>query len=345
MAQSTARKRATVKDVAALAGVGHPSVSIVLNGAKSGMHVSEATRQRIIEAAAELDYQPNTSARAMKTGRFGCVGLLTSTEPRRSNVQSEMQRGIHDELAAHDLHLMLVQAPDVSLTDEAAVPRLLREWMVDGLLIGYNVGIPPLMTELITRNCIPSVWLNAEQEFDCVRPDDEEGTYQATRHLLELGHRRIAYVSIARPIHYSVAARERGYRKAMDEAGLAAQVHEEDLELPARAKYEQVRGWLAPAVRPTAMLFYGGESAVLTFYAAERMGLRVPDQLSLISTGESPIPCLHSTLDTMIIPFYEIGRVAVRQLLEKIEHPAQSLPTRTLPFTLVPGETVAHAPA
>jgi DNA-binding LacI/PurR family transcriptional regulator len=91
------------------------------------------------------------------------------------------------------------------------------------------------------------------------------------------------------------------------------------------------------------MLFYGGESAVLTFYAAERMGLRVPDQLSLISTGESPIPCLHSTLDTMIIPFYEIGRVAVRQLLEKIEHPAQSLPTRTLPFTLVPGETVAHA--
>jgi DNA-binding LacI/PurR family transcriptional regulator len=204
---SSASKRVTVKDVAARAGVGHPSVSVVLNGAKSGMHVAPATRQRILEAAAELDYRPNTSARAMKTGRFGCIGLLTSTEPRRYGVQAELQHGIHDELATHDLNLMLVQAPDASLTDEAVVPRLLREWMVDGLLIGYNVCVPPQMAEIIHRHHIPSVWLNAEQEFDSVRPDDEGGTYAATQHLLQLGHRRIAYVSIARPIHYSVAAR------------------------------------------------------------------------------------------------------------------------------------------
>jgi DNA-binding LacI/PurR family transcriptional regulator len=281
----------------------------------------------------------------MKTGRFGCVGLLTSTDPQRSNVQSEMQRGIHDELAAHDLHLMLVQAPDVSLTDETAVPRLLREWMVDGLLIGYNVFAPPQMAELITRHRIPSVWLNADQEFDCVRPDDENGIYQATRHLLQLGHRRIAYVSIARPIHYSVAARERGYRKAMSEAGLLPLVHEEDLEISGREKHKIVRGWLSSPGRPTAMLFYGGESAVLTFYAAQQMGLRVPEDLSLISTGEVRLPCLYTSIDTLLIPFYEIGREAARQLLRKIEKPLEVLPARSLALTLVPGETCAPAPS
>jgi LacI family transcriptional regulator len=345
MAQVTEGKRATVKDVAALAGVGHPSVSIVLNGAKSGMHVSEATRQRILQAAAELNYQPNTSARAMKTGRFGCVGLLTSTDRHRSTVQSELQRGIHDELASHDLHLMLVQAPDVSLTDESAVPRLLREWMVDGLLIGYNVGVPPQMAELIKRHRVPSVWLNADEEFDCVSPADEEGLYQATRHLLQLGHRRIAYVSMARRLHYSVAARENGYRRAMSEAGLVPLVREEDSQLSGREKHEIVRGWLSGPARPTAMIFYNGDTAVLTFYAAEQMGLRVPEELSLISTGEMSLPCLYTTIDTLLIPFYEIGCQSVRQLLRKIENPSEVLPAQTLAFTLAPGETCAPAPS
>jgi LacI family transcriptional regulator len=336
-------KRVTVKDVAALAGVGHPSVSVVLNGARSGMHVAPATRQRILQAAEDLGYRPNTSARAMKTGRFGCVGLLTSTEPKRSNIQLEMQRGIHDELAAHDLHLMLVQAPDASLTDEAAVPRLLREWMVDGLLIGYNVGVPSQMAEIINQHHIPSVWLNADQEFDCVRPDDENGTYAATKHLLQLGHRRIAYISIARPVHYSVAARERGYLPGDEEAGLAPQVHEEDLEFPdARNTKLCAVGLLS--MRPTAMLFYGGESAVLTFYAAQQMGLRVPEDLSLVSTGETRLPASTPQSTRLLIPFYEIGRESVRQLLRKIENPSEVLPAQTLPLALVPGETCAPAP-
>jgi LacI family transcriptional regulator len=318
MKELGATKRATVKDVAALAGVGHPSVSVVLNGARSGMHVAPATRQRILEAAAELGYQPNTSARAMKTGRFGCVALLTSSEPHRAGVQSPLLQGIYDELGAHDLHLMLARLPDASLLDEAVVPRLLREWMVDGLLIAYNAFVPPVIAEMIQRHRVPSIWLNAEQESDCVRPGDEEGLYNATRHLQNLGHRRIAYVSVARPLHYSVAARERGYRRAMEEAGLATQVHEESFEIPLREKYEAVQSWLAPAVRPTAMVFYGGESATLTLHAAAHAGLRVPQDLSLLAVGEARLHCLYAVMDTLLIPFRRSGRSPCANCSEKL---------------------------
>jgi LacI family transcriptional regulator len=92
------------------------------------------------------------------------------------------------------------------------------------------------------------------------------------------------------------------------------------------------------------MLFYGGESAVLTFYAAQQMGLRVPEDLSLVSTGETRLPCLYTTIDTLLIPFYEIGRESVRQLLRKIENPSEVLPAQTLPLVLAPGETCAPAP-
>jgi LacI family transcriptional regulator len=213
-------RKATAKDVALLAGVKQPTVSLALNGAKSGTRISEATRQRIVQAAAELGYRPNSSARAMKSGRFGSVAVLTSVNSARGHIQTAMLNGIHGELAANGQHLMLMKAPDESLTDEYVMPRLLQEWTVDGLLVGLNQEVneeaaaPPRMVEIIERYHIPSIWLNVVREWDCVRPDDDQGGYDATRHLLALGHRRIAYVGPPRrerhTNHYSQQHRKEG---------------------------------------------------------------------------------------------------------------------------------------
>src|SRR4028119_674288 len=189
----------TQNDVARKLGVSRQLVSYALNDTGT---VSQEMRQRIVATAAELGYRPNTSARVMKTGRFGCIGILMSTIRNRSALQSLLMEGIHDELALHDQHLMLVKSPDEPLTDEAAMPRLLREWMVDGLLVAFNLSTPPGMIETIRRHNIPSIWLNSDQESDCVRPDDEAAAYNATRHLQELGHRRITYVTQVQSTHY-----------------------------------------------------------------------------------------------------------------------------------------------
>jgi LacI family transcriptional regulator len=335
------RKRTTVKDVALRAGVGQPSVSVVLNGAKSGMHIAPATRQRIMQAAVELGYQPNNSARAMKTGRFGCVGLLMSTSRARGVVQEHLLEGIHDELALHDQHLMLVKSPDESLTDEAAVPRLLREWMVDGLLVAFNISTPPNMIEIIRRHRIPSIWLNADHEVDCVRPSDEDAGYMAAHHLLEMGHRRIAYVGDKRVWHYSIAQRQNGYQRAMRAARAKPLLLNSSIDTPRPQKLKDALGWLQSPDRPTAMIFYSQETAQVTFYAAESLGLRIPQELSLLTFGENQIfsPC--TALDTMVIPFREVGQLAVRQLLHKIENPVGILPLHEVPFSLMRGDTNA----
>jgi LacI family transcriptional regulator len=331
----------TQKDIAAKLGVSNQLVSYALNGTGT---VSDQMRQRIVATAAELGYRPNTSARVIKTGRFGCIGILMSTIRNRSALQSLLMEGIHDELALHDQHLMLVKSPDEPLTNEATMPRLLREWMVDGLLVAFNLSTPPGMIETIRRHNIPSIWLNSDQEIDCVRPADEAAGYDAARHLQELGHRRIAYVTNTKSQHYSVAHRESGYRRAMREAGLKAQVLKIDTDEPRDQQLEISLRWLNSPARPTGMIFYSTDMALIAYYAAECLGLRIPQDISLIGCGEVPVYCPCAALDTMMVPFSEVGKVAVRQLLHKIEHPNESLPLQQVPFWFVRGETSAPPP-
>jgi LacI family transcriptional regulator len=146
----------TLKDVAARAGVGHPTASTVLSNSGSGKYVSDETRLRILRVADELGYQPNQSARTMKTGRFGSVAYLLSSETfRTGGTEDSLLHGIYDTLAEHDKHLMLVKLSDDFLTNETVMPRILREWTVDGLLVGLTTDVPPKMIELVRRHHIP----------------------------------------------------------------------------------------------------------------------------------------------------------------------------------------------
>jgi DNA-binding LacI/PurR family transcriptional regulator len=159
-----------------------------------------------------------------------------------------------------------------------------------------------------------------------------------------LGHRRIAYVTNTKSQHYSVAHRESGYRRAMREAGLKAQVLKIDTDEPRAQQLEISLRWLNSPTRPTGMIFYSTDMALIAYYAAECLGLRIPQDISLIGCGEVPVYCPCAALDTMMVPFSEVGKVAVRQLLHKIEHPNESLPLQQVPFWFVRGETSAPPP-
>jgi LacI family transcriptional regulator len=318
----------TQKQIAEKMGVSQRLVSYALKGDGT---VSEKMREEIRLTALAMGYRPNNSARAIRTGKFGTVALLINAGQPVSSLLEHLLDGIHDELAAHDMHLLLVKLRKEELSSDETGPRLFRELMVDGLLIALDWVVEPEMAQIIRRHNIPSIWLNANGEHDCVRPDDEGAGSEAVRHFLKLGHRRIAYVTTPHQNHYSVLARERGYESAMNEAGLMPQVLAAD-NLVSRPEHMAVaRSFLAAKPRPTAMIFYVGATLSATTMAAVQAGLTIPDDLSVLMIGHGGHYSPLVQTDILTVPFRDIGRCAVQQLLRKIEQPDQLLPTRVLP--------------
>lgn len=341
-----------MSDIAVRAGVSRATVSLVLSGRHSAVRISENTRQRVLAAASELQYLPNSSARAMRRGRSGCVALLLSARLHRSFLPHSLLDGIQAALAEHDLHLTLASPPDAKLTDQGYVPKILREWMADGLLINYNIGIPEPLLHLIRQHQIPSVWINVKQPSDCVFPDDVDAGLRATQHLLRLGHRRVAYVDYsfgkgeeAALVHYSTRDREGAYRQAAREAGLPQQVIRGAQRVPRGEQVAFSRRWLSAPDRPTAVIAYNPEVALAVLHAAAHARLRVPQDLSLVTFHDQLLDDLGVGVTTLLLPEHALGRAAVRALLDKIADPSRSLPPQALTLGFEGGETCAPPPA
>ena len=339
--QLAERGMPTLSDVAALAGVSKVSASVALNGAKSGTVLSDATRQRILMAAEELGYKRNGSMASARVGRFGSVALLLSTDENRSHLPARLWDGIHDELARHDLHLTVSRLPDEKLTDEGVVPKILREWMCDGLLIDYTNHIPQKMLDLIQGHQLPAVWINSQQKSDCVYPDDLGAGRWVTEHLVKLGHTRIGYADFTYVPedpneHYSGRARRAGYVTAMEKAGFAPQI------LPYLAEAERspfCRDLLRRNDAPTALICYGDIETGLFMMAAASLGKSIPRDVSLVSFVSPGASLNGYLLSGASLQQYEVGRRAAQLLREKIARPMQAFDPQTITFDWEEGQT------
>ncbi|MCC6240201.1 MAG: LacI family DNA-binding transcriptional regulator [Phycisphaerales bacterium] len=330
----------TAEKVAQLSGVSLSTVSQVL-GDRAHLFRAE-TREKVVRAAQKLGYRPNSSARAMRSGRLGAIGLLLSTEEHRSSLFEKMLVGIYDELVRQNLRLNVARFPDKALTDEGFVPQILREWSCDGLLINYNALIPPRMVELIQNYKIPSVWINSQRDTDAIRPDDFGAGVIATEYLLKLGHRRIAYASYSGGGHYSTTDRRDGYAHAMKQAGLAPQIigAQTGSSFERSQRIQASRQWLEQSDRPTAVITYAGSTALPIIMAAiGELGMRVPRDLSLVTFDDSLFDDCGLAVSTMVIPEYELGQTAARMLEQKIKTSGQSLPSQVLTMQLVQGNS------
>lgn len=303
--------------------------------------MSEATAQRVRQLAADLGYRGNAAARAVATGRFNALGLVLSTDASRGGLAGATLHGIQEEILHRDMHLTLGQVPDAKLTTENFLPRLLREWSVDGLVIGYSVDMPPKILELLRTYRLPSVWINVDLPTDAVLPDDVQGGRAATEHLLSLGHRRICYVDRDANRHYSGSARRTGYESAMRAAGLTPWVVASESFVPAVKRVPLHRELLALPRdrRPTAVITYGDIDAQTMYVAAIKAGIDVPRELSIM-TFHSGVPVATGLgITCMRIPAYEVGRRAVQLLVEKVNGRSEAIPSLRLPFELRQGES------
>lgn len=213
----------TLKQLAEYTELSIPTVSEILNN-KPRLYRQE-TRQRVLEAAEQLGYRPNSSARSIKTGKFGAIGVLQSSLPRHSYLPVRLLEAMQSTINPHDLLLTLATIDEELVANSAFIPKILHTLAVDGLLINYVAGFPKRLLKLIHQHRIPSIWVNAKPGADCVHPDDFNAARMATEHFLKLGHRRIAFADYnfgydAKVLHYSLADRYAGYVQAMQQAGL-----------------------------------------------------------------------------------------------------------------------------
>ena len=347
----------TQKQIAAYVGVDQAAVSRALSGTGRLIGLSDTRVAEIRQAAAKLGYLPNASARGMRAGKFGTIALVLSAHMGRSYLPERTLSGICDALGERDLHLTIARLPDEKLTDAGFVPKILREYCCDGMLIDYTDDIPAKMIDLIEHLRQPAIWLNRKRDHDCVYPDDMAIGRMATRRLLEAGHRRIAYVDWGAgwkqldDAHYSQRDRQAGYVEAMKAAGLAPRpIRREDRDNEAQAKRlcETVTHLLAEDDRPTAFVAYADQFARRAAAAALRQGLRVPEDLSLVTVAASEMETLDddTRLSAVMAPERKYGTAGVEALLEKLAAPGGTrLAPRAVPPTkFFEGQTVAPPP-
>jgi LacI family transcriptional regulator len=330
---------ATLKDVAERSGLSLQTVSRILNG-RGEMH-NEVTRERVLRVANEIGYRPNSSARAMRRGRFGNIALLLSENPVLSLLPEERREGILDVLGERELNLLIARCSDTKLTNEAQMPRILREMMADGLLINYNAQFPPMMSELIEQHRLPAIWLNSRQTADCVFPDDQDGGEKGTQHLLQMGHRRIIFLTHVQASHYSYRDRVAGYERAMRLAGLMPQVHSTDVEGADPEAVTKFARFFQGDSQPTAFITYSAETANFLLFAAATKGRTAPRDFSLVTFHTQLLYTPGVAIDTMVLPERAMGQLATQKLLEKIENPKEVQPPVALPLTLMRGTTCA----
>lgn len=327
---------ASVKEVAMKSGYSVPAVYLALSGKG---RLSETARQRILDSARELRFRPNAAARAMGRGRFNAIALLGSYDGHFSPISSRVLVAAQRKAATYDLQLNLAMLRDEEITSEQRMPKILSELSVDGILLNYINKVPPRMVQLVDELAMPAIWINVKRDHDCIFPDDFEGVLRGTRHLLEMGHSRIAYMSALDSDHYSVEDRRGGYIAAMQQAGHQPLLFEFG-DRPQRAElYAWIRSRLSGKDAPTAVVIYEHELAQAVLWQAMVMGLDVPGDLSVLYISElSSIPGEKSPT-MMRLPQYKIGREAVDLVRRKVDQPGEQLPAVRVPLDWVPGET------
>ncbi len=323
----------TLQQVANEVGVSRMTVSSALRGVG---RISIETRKRVQEAATAMGYRPNAAARATRNGCFGAIALL-SPAAGRGYLPFRFLDALHDSLADHHLHLTLAHlAIDPSGT--GVIPKVLRELVVDGLLVNYSRRMPPELENSITRGSAPSIWINNDLPVDVVRPDDREAGERLTRELIAKGYRRIVYVDAEYftagngPSHYSSQHRMDGYRSAMVNAGLRPQVlcPEHLLTRPDAMSYlRQSFDWQQ---KPEAVLTYTPRQAFAVLQMAERRGIRVPEDLHLATFHEAGLSDEGMPITTIYLPWSVMADQAVDMLTTRIREGARSLPPRVIRY-------------
>ena len=307
---------ANIKDVALRASVSVTTVSHVVNGTR---FVSEKARERVEDAIHALGYVPSAIARSLKNNNTRTFGMVI---PNNSNPYfAEIIKGVENRCFAAGYNVILCNSND-DPERQASYIRVLAEKRIDGLVLvasGSDAAVRATIGELK----IPLVLLDREVSglnCDLVEVDHVAGGMIATRHLLELGHPRVACISGPPGLSPS-SQRRAGWKQALAEAGVERR--EGDLargDFTPRGGYLAMQTLLKRRPPPTAVFICNDLMAIGALAAAREAGVCVPDDLSIVGFDDIELAAYSAPpLSTVVQPKLKIGTLAAELLLERVE--------------------------
>ena len=325
-------QKTTIVDVAAKAGVSFGTVSRVIN---NDVHVRPATRERVLQAMEQLGFVANRQARSLAGGKSGAIGLLVPD--LGTGYIGEIIRGIDAELTLQELDLILYTTHRTA-SKEANYVANLAQGMVDGLLLVLPRNPADYVGTLTQRN-FPFVLIDHQgtgKEIPAVGATNWQGAFDATEHLLKLGHRRIGFITGSMDLG---CAQDRlaGYRAAL-------RTHHVPYteELVYEGTFFQPDGFTGALALldvpdpPTAIFASNDVMAMGAMDAIRQRGLRIPDDIAVLGFDDIPqAEMVRPALTTIQQPLEKMGRVATQMLLDLLEAPESKIQRIELPTKLI----------
>lgn len=307
------------------AGVSRTTVSFVLNDSIEGTKIPDETRRRVLEMASEMGYRRNEMARAIVTGKSHTLAVLIHDHPREHI--ASMLTGVLGEITRQGYTAKVLQLPFVEDSDAEEVVAMVQkcaEWRVDGIIsVTLNAGTTRLILDEIQAMQVPilSLATRGADAIPLLCTDDRSGLESTLNHLMKLGHRYISFVSGDKAENPALN------REKLFESLLAAH----DLPITAQSLiwadwydigliHAALERTFASPFPPTALICSSDSIALVAVRWARRHGLPVPERLSVVGYGNSShCALLDPSLSSIAQPFNELGRKAVRSILQSIE--------------------------
>jgi LacI family transcriptional regulator len=323
----------TIVDVAHEARVSHATVSRVLN---NDSHVSPETRERVLRATTRLGYSVNQQARSLAGGRSQVIGLVV--RDLGTGYIGEIVRGIDDQLSAAQYDMMLYTTHRGGTGKESVYVTSLAQGMTDGLLLVLPQN-PESYLQTLRQRRFPFVLIDhngSGESESAVGATNRQGGYDATKYLIELGHRRIGFITGSMDLGCS---RDRldGYKAALCDHGLSidqALIRQGDFHQP--MGFTCAQALLSLPDRPTAIFASNDVMAFGVMEAVRDQALKIPDDVSIVGFDDIPQSVsVYPQLTTVQQPLAEMGARATQMLLELIENPDQPAQRVELPTELI----------
>ncbi|TMD98048.1 MAG: LacI family transcriptional regulator [Chloroflexi bacterium] len=323
------RRHPTILDVASHAGVSKSTVSNVVRGLPG---VSDATRRRVRAAIDELGYRPNVLARQLVQQRTSMLGVVVGD--LANPFFAEMAKSVERHAAARGYTAMFCNTEGDSQSELAGVETLLQHRVAGIVFLAFS-GDSRTMRETMQHQ-VPAVFVSCGADWgDVVSVDDELGGRLGTTHLVEAGHRRIAYLSIPELEDESDRARWAGYRAALKEAHLGPPLR---ISWSPPADHALVDGVERPLLDlftgagPVTAVFASNDVAAIALQEfADRVNLHVPKDLSIVGFDDVPMAGLARIgLTTVAQPRDELAKLGIATISDRIERRLKGPPTRKL---------------
>ena len=333
------KKRTLIHDIARHLNVSIATVSFVLNGKAKEQRISDALAEKVLRYVEEVGYKPNQLAKSLRTGKTNVIGLIIEDI---SNPFFATVAWLIEKKAFERGYRIIYCSTDNNTAKTKDLISMFQERHIDGYIIAPPEGIEDEVTSLLKSNK-PTVLLDRYipgLASDYVIVDGAEGTYQAVRHLLEQGFENIAFVT-SESRQTQMEARLQGYSKALDEEGKTKNIKRfvvnfgEDHERLVSEIYKFMKN----DRKYDAVIFANNILSIYGLEAIARLGLRIPEDLGVISFDDHDLFRLHSpTITAIAQPIESLAENSIEVLLKKLEQTSEVealVDTIVLPTSLI----------